>query len=49
MTDLVDLGEGFFWQPFWLHSEAVELLCQALPQFAVTTLQSRGGGGAVEA
>ena len=43
MPDLVDLGEGFFWQPFWLHSKAVELLRQALPQYAITALQLRGG------
>ena len=44
MTDLVDLGEGFFWQPFWLHSKAAELFRQALPQYAIASLQlSRGG------
>lgn len=42
MTHLVDLGEGFFWQPFWLHSKAVELLCESLPQYAITTLQLTG-------
>ena len=43
MTDLVDLGEGFLRQPFWLHSEASKLLCQALPHHAIATLHLRVG------